>query len=216
MAGGIADHLDLMKERIWRVLHRHVLARFGYGAPVARSVWERQYRGGEWDFLYSDDERAHYDAIVALVGEIAPGHARVLDVGCGHGRLLDLLRTAGMGHYTGLDIASAAIEKARALGVANASFVVADFQKWRPESEYDAIVFNESLYYATRPLEVAKRYARRLAPRGRLIVSAVAYGDMPSMWRKLESAFDACAERTVRNDRGQEWTIKVLSPKGSP
>jgi trans-aconitate methyltransferase len=101
------------------------------------------------------------------------------------------------------------------LGAPNASFAVADFQKWRPEGRYDAIVFNESLYYAARPCDVARRYAHNLAPEGRLIVSAVEYGDMSSMWRKLESAFEVRGERSVSNQRGQRWTIKALSPKAA-
>jgi 2-polyprenyl-3-methyl-5-hydroxy-6-metoxy-1,4-benzoquinol methylase len=208
----IADVADRTRERVWRVLHRLFFARLGYGAPVARSVWEDQYRKGEWDFLYSDAERAHYDAIVSLVANSSPPERRILDVGCGHGRLLELLRARGFGSYTGVDIAAPAIEKARALAVPGASFAVADFQKWQPEGTYDAIVFNESLYYAARPYEVARRYADLLAREGHLIVSAVDYGDMSSMWRKLQSAFAVIDERVVSNERGQQWTIKVLTP----
>jgi SAM-dependent methyltransferase len=206
---------ERMRERCWHVLHRLVFARMGFGSPVSRSVWERQYRGGEWDFLYSEDERAHYDAIVELVAAHAPPHPRILDVGCGPGRLLQLLAPLRFARYTGVDLSVEAVRRAKSLGSPDASFEVADFQQWDPGGPYDAIVFNESLYYALRPRESARRYARALAGNGCLIISAVEYGDMAAMWRRLESGFEVVGARSVVNAKGTRWTIKALRAETS-
>jgi SAM-dependent methyltransferase len=184
----------------------------GYGLPANKAIWERQYRRGEWEFLNSPQELEHYEAIVAFLRAAGPA-ARVLDVGCGHGRLLQLLSGAAFGRYMGVDISTVAIEKARALGIPRADFAVADFQVWQPEDPFDVIVFNESLYYALRPLEVAKRFCKCLAANGRMVVSQVDYGDNEVIWEKLATHFTVCEDHTVTNAFGQRWKIKLLAER---
>jgi 2-polyprenyl-3-methyl-5-hydroxy-6-metoxy-1,4-benzoquinol methylase len=201
--------LSRIGDRCFGLAHRWVLGRRGYGRPVSEAVWNRQYREGEWDFLYSSEERAHYEAIVGFIAQWGPG-ARVLDVGCGHGRLLELLGESGYARYVGVDLSPVAVERARALGLARTHFEVADFQSWETREQFDVVVFNESLYYALRPAATARRFAARLAPGGRMVVSLVDYGDHKVIWRKLEESFAVRASRHERNAAGQGWQIKVL------
>ena len=53
-----------------RIYHDLVLGPRGYGRSVDSSVWEKQYRHGEWSALQGLDEMAHY----AIIGGLAAVH----------------------------------------------------------------------------------------------------------------------------------------------
>jgi SAM-dependent methyltransferase len=189
------------------VVDRCVRWPMGKGHPVAKSVWDEQFRGGFWDYLYSDRERAHYEAIVALALEARA--ARVLDVGCGQGRLLELLRASPhLRTYVGTDISETAIALARALDVPGARFEVGDFEKWDSDERFDAIIFNESLYYSASPLAVLRRYAGLLSPGGRFIISFFEHDNSDTIWRRIERHFRILGSIRIENDEGQRWIVR--------
>ena len=198
--------------RLYSLAYKLLLKRVGFGNPVAPRIWDAQYKVGTWDFLSSNEELDHYSTIVAMVRQSGT-NLTLLDVGCGYGRLLDLLPVGSFKKYTGVDVSTIAIERARSLQIGNAVFTVGDFQSWSGTDSFDLIIFNESLYYAARPVETARRFSKWLVPGGKLIVSLVEYGNHDVIWRKLGDHFQVCAETTVRNEIGNRWKIKVLALK---
>jgi len=197
-----------------RLRYKILLAPRGRGLPVSKEVWDRQYREGVWKSLNSLDELGHYMIIAGYVNHILR-RRRLLDVGCGHGRLLQLLEPFGFDTYFGIDVSDEAIAAASLNGVENASFEAANFEKDVPAGPFDAVIFNESLYYADRPLDVLRRYQRALADDGILIVSLCDYGNHGLIWQQVEAAFKAVDSTTVINAKEQAWTIKVLLPANS-
>jgi 2-polyprenyl-3-methyl-5-hydroxy-6-metoxy-1,4-benzoquinol methylase len=198
--------------RVTTGLDAYLLLARGGGTPVAKATWEHQYRQGFWDSLFSADELAHY---MVIAGFAHHWHASpsILDVGCGHGVLLKPQHALGFSSYLGLDLSTVAIERARGLAVRNAQFVSANFEEWTPSGRFDVVVFNESLYYASRPLEVLGRYADALAEGGVLIVSMYRQWHHRLLWRALLRQFACLNEATVRNGRGETWDIRVLRPR---
>jgi trans-aconitate methyltransferase len=55
---------------------------------------------------------------------------RILDIGCGHGRLTRLLARFGFSDYAGVDFSVEAVRRARALSIPDARFEVADMNGW--------------------------------------------------------------------------------------
>ena len=201
--------LKLAAKAARRFYYDAFLAPRGYGRPVARATWDSQYQQGEWDRLGSIDELAHYMVIVGYVRYLFESPS-ILDVGCGSGRLAQLLSPVPFENYLGVDISSAAIDKACALEVSKSKFETADLETWSPDRKFDAIVFNESLYYARRPVDVLLRYFDSLAADGALIVSLCRYGNHGIIWQNVAKSLSILDSTTVENSKGQVWDIKVL------
>lgn len=187
-----------------------------HGRPVLREAWDRQYRDGAFEFLDSIDELAHYVIIAGYVRTLFTRPA-ILDVGCGHGRLVEVLEGFPFKHYHGIDVSSEAIRRGTRRATRKTTFDVADFDAWNPPQRFDVIVFCESLNYARHPASTLLRYARALERNGALIVSLFRYrkpgGIGRRTWKNIEAHFGIVDSTTVTNHKGQTWDIKVLRPK---
>lgn len=180
--------------------------------PQSAAAWDQQYSGGRWAFLGSGGERARFAVMVGMLSEAR--NPAVLDVGCGEGVLYQRFRAYGCSRYVGIDLSQVAVARAAAVAGPEASFAAADAATYRPEGTFDALVFNEMLYYLHDPLAAVRRYVEALMPGGRLIVST--WGGSPrgmAILRQLHAAYDAVDEVVVQQ-RAQRWTLTVLRPRG--
>lgn len=178
-------------------------------APLTRGDWEEQYRAGAWDHLHGREEAARYDALVEMLRTRKPGGA-VLDVGCGDGLLRDRLRPHGYSRFLGVDLAAAAVERAAKVDDPRAQFVAADAETYAPAAgeRFDAIVFNECVYYFTRPVETVERYRQFLAPGGIFLVSMFRSRRAAAISRELRARFPVQDEARIGHGEG-EWEITV-------
>ena len=181
----------------------------GRGLPEPRALWEEQYRVGVWEYLDSASEIAHYMVIVGYVQHFCANPA-ILDVGCGHGRLFELLHRYPFKSYLGVDFSAEAIQRAQVAATGGAQFERVDFEKFVPPSRYDVIVFNESIYYAPRPEEVLSRYMSALTPDGVMIVSMCQNRWQGSIWTALESVAEIVHSTAVTNESDLTWHVRVL------
>lgn len=191
------------------VQHRWFLAPRGYGRPVASSLWDSQYRSGVWDHLDSLPEMAHHMVIAGYVRHAVPRPA-IVDVGCGHGLLAEIVSGFSFSSYLGVDLSPEAIERAKARGIANARFQVADFEEWTPPEPADVLIWNESLSYAKHPADVLSRIGHSLTVRGVAIVSLCRHGHHDVIWRTIDRHWQTLDHTVVENGRGQFWDIKML------
>jgi 2-polyprenyl-3-methyl-5-hydroxy-6-metoxy-1,4-benzoquinol methylase len=183
----------------------------GRGTPEPRELWEEQYRSGVWNYLDSASEIAHYMVIVGYVQHFCANPA-ILDVGCGHGRLLQLLEPYPFKSYLGVDFSTDAIRRAQSLASDSARFERVDFQQFAPADRYDAIIFNESIYYSARPEEVLHRYMGALTADGVMIVSMCQNRWQGSIWTALESVAEIVHSTAVTNEHDLTWYVRVLRP----
>ncbi len=205
-----------LAQRIWRRL-RHSLYghRAGLGQPVPAEALDREYATGAWDHFFGPDELARHEILVTLIHAF-PGRPRLLDLGCGSGRLASLLEPTALGDYLGADISEEGLRRARALNrpAPLDRFERRDFERWTPTpGAFDLITFNECLGYAADPLATARRFAATLAPGGQLIVSHFRHGNHREFWQRLGRAFATETERAAGNARGQTWDLRVLRLK---
>ena len=97
------------------------------------------------------------------------GEGRILDVGCGSGKLLATLREHGWEVY-GVDFSPVAVEYAKSqdgLNVRLGNLFQAGYQ----DEFFDVVMFNHSLEHIYNPLETLKEAHRIMKPSGLLLIS---------------------------------------------
>jgi trans-aconitate methyltransferase len=184
--------------------------RAGLGQPIHPAALDREYASGSWDHFFGPDELARHEILVELISASAV-QPRLLDLGCGSGRLASMIKPELFPHYLGADLSEEGLRRAASLGLPGARFERHDFEQWAPApGRFNIITFNECLGYAPDPLRTAVRFAQLLPPDGALIVSHFRSTNHAEFWRRLAKAFDFPVERVATNAKGQIWDLRVL------
>jgi 2-polyprenyl-3-methyl-5-hydroxy-6-metoxy-1,4-benzoquinol methylase len=183
----------------------------GRGRPVEPPGWDRQYRAGHWRFLNSLDETARYGVISGYLRHLVDLPS-ILDLGCGEGRLLDFLNES-VRDYVGVDISQEAINQAGNRLRRGVAFHCDNIETWQSTGQFHAIVFNESLYYVSDPLQSVTRYLDALDPRGVLIISMFRHRNTNVIWRRIHDVVYVLDSTEVRNSKGETTDIKALVPR---
>lgn len=202
---------DKIKNKFRRLLYTLVLSKFGFGNRVSKSIWEKQFGGKDWDYLYAEAEKDHYLIIVDLFTKYGSG--KILDVGCGQGVLYHYLKAAAAPlNYLGIDISGNAITKAKA-AFPDVSFEQLDFDYRNLEGKFDVIIFNETLYYFNRPLDtIQKCIDQNLNKGGCFIVSMCDYIGHEVIWAKLKQRFNFLHIEEITNLNQQKWKVVLFRP----
>jgi ArsR family transcriptional regulator len=184
-------------------LARAVLARLPENEPVlaadrrqaARVLAERarsasdsfRRKGADWDEMRALDLPA--PAVEqALLGLLGGRIGRLLDIGTGTGRLLELV-APHVPAALGIDASRAMLALARARlahpGLTHCAVRLADMYRLPlPDAGFDAVVLQMVLHYAEDPAAALAEAARVLAPGGRLlVVDLAAHGEVAAMQR---------------------------------
>jgi|SRR3954470_13178444 SAM-dependent methyltransferase len=155
----------------YRGLASHLLKRFGARDPApSAATWDAQYVAGRWAYLGELPELARFSVLAGYLSHFKPGGA-ILDIGCGEGALAKRLPAGAFRRYVGVDLSAAAIEKAVRAAASNTSWIAADAQNYEPTERFDAVVFNEVVYFFADPAGTVERYARALNDGGILLFS---------------------------------------------
>jgi trans-aconitate methyltransferase len=175
----------------------------------------------QWDTEYSTSDYAerldrihHVPHHAVIFGYLTYGakNPKVLDVGCGHGRLLQLLEGLDFSDYLGIDWSARGIEQAGELSVPRARFEVADMNCWDTTERFDAVVMNNSLAYAADPRRVFERALGWLAEGGLFVVAMHRSLGARYLWSLIDgTAAGAVAACAVKDElTGAVWDVKAL------
>ena len=117
--------------------------------------------------------------------------------------------------YCGLDISEAAAQLFRARQFQRSIFIVADFDEYQFDGQYNIIVFNEAIGYARDPSATFCKYFKRLPRDGVCVISMHDY-DIRSRaaWRRIERHLKPQYTSRLINEKGQAWDIKVFEKSG--
>jgi SAM-dependent methyltransferase len=172
-----------------------------------KAVWDAQYWWGNWDYLKDTLETDRYQAVLNAVDKYAHnGH--ILEVGCGEGILQSRMRPGSYTKFIGIDFSKIAIKKAAPLRNVNTFYLCADMEVYEPKERFDTIVFNESLYYSKRPVQLMQRYARFLRAGGSIILSIYESEETRDLREALQSHFAPLEQTVSRNERAS-WYCQV-------
>jgi trans-aconitate methyltransferase len=138
----------------------------GLGRPIAKEALDNEYRSGHWDHFFAFDELPRNLVIAGTVHHFYPRPA-VLDLGCGSGRLATVFQSYPTARYLGADLSTEGVARSRALQLPGTEFIEANYETWRPDGRFEAIIFNECIGYAVDPGATLAAFAPHLTPDGR-------------------------------------------------
>jgi 2-polyprenyl-3-methyl-5-hydroxy-6-metoxy-1,4-benzoquinol methylase len=175
-----------------------------HGLLLADNKAENEANG--WARLRDPGELGRYGVINAYLQEFAPGGA-VLDVGCADGILQERI---AYGSYLGIDMWPESIARAQRKADARTRFQCADAATFVPEERFDAIVWNECLYYLAEPIDVITRYRDYLRPNGVMIVSMFDQTFATRrLFRQLRLLGDVRADVRLVAPSGVAWVLRA-------
>ena len=155
--------IDRVLKRFSKLLKKAIREEF-YGYPASSHAPFRS-------FLYRVLLYPEYLHLKFAGRESIPfrGEGRLLDVGCGPGKLLSDLREQGWKVY-GVDFSPVAVDYARSQRGLDVS--LGDlFQAGYKDGFFDVVMFNHSLEHIYNPLETLKEAHRIMKPGGLLLIS---------------------------------------------
>jgi ArsR family transcriptional regulator len=169
-------------------------------ARVASESFRRQ--GADWDEMRALDlpAAAVEAAVLSLVPERDAG--RLLDIGTGTGRVLELLAPR-ISQGVGVDASKAMLALARSRlarpGLSHCSVRLADMYRLPfPDATFDLAVMQMVLHYAEDPPGVLAELGRVLRPAGRLILIDLAQHDRNDLLTKLAHRWPGFTDDEMR------------------
>ena len=126
-----------------------------------------------------------------------PGE-RILDLGCGDGRLTAKLTQIGC-DVVGVDGSAAQIAAAQAKGL---TAVVMDGQQLTFTNEFDAVFSNAALHWMKQADDVIVGVKRALRPNGRFVAEMGGYGNVATIHTAL---YDALWQRGHNPETADPW-----------
>ncbi|PKL76264.1 MAG: hypothetical protein CVV27_11150 [Candidatus Melainabacteria bacterium HGW-Melainabacteria-1] len=128
----------------------------GWRAALRRARNRALLRGGHAWLAWLQP----YEALAAVAGQHLPRQARILDVGCGRGQLVNALREQGYAQTCGID-----------------PFLAQDLSPWIQKrslanisGHWDLIMLHHSLEHLPDPHQAFAEIRRLLAPHGRVLI----------------------------------------------
>lgn len=152
-----------------------------------------------------------YRWLLADVLRGLPPSARILDVGCGPGLLVESLLKSGFTAVTGIDTSESLVSEAkkRGLPVHHVSADYIDNSPSNDDTAYDVIFLLDVLEHVSIPRQLSflRGIRRRLRDQGRLVVSVPnANSSLASRWRYIDwthtTAFTESSLRFVLGGAG--------------
>jgi SAM-dependent methyltransferase len=153
-----------------------------------------------------------FERIATDIAAIAPDGARLLEVGCGPGRLSTLLASRFGFDVTGLDLDPAMIERARANAERSGhgdgrrpSFLVGDVSSLAfPDALFDVVVSTLSMHHWADPTAGLNEIGRVLRPNGRALVWDFRGGSVP-LHRRLPDPVEHARGSSLRVVSETPW-----------
>ena len=147
--------------------------------PTYYSFDEAQRDSGLVTFFRRKLEAMKVSVFAEYVGD---GSKRILDVGCGDGRFLSVLRAFGPDEWTlqGIDIDGGAIERARAKGLDAQLTRLEDFEA--PEGGFDMIVLFQVIEHVSEPAAMCRKVRDLLAPGGVFVIETPDVAGWDERW----------------------------------
>ena len=142
-----------------------------------------------WDAkLYDDKHSFVWEKAKGVVELLSPkAGERILDLGCGTGRLTAEIAATGA-DVIGIDLSPEMISEARAQ-FRDLHFEVADARHMHFERQFDAVFSNAVLHWIPQPELVVQAVAKALVPEGRFVAEFGGKGNVRRLFDSINRAY---------------------------
>lgn len=178
-----------------------------YQKPCYSQNWDQDYKEGKWDYLKSFGERNRYAVISACLFYFKSKPA-ILDIGCGQGILINKIK---FGRYFGIDVSKTAIQSIPQKK--NLFLKVADANKFETNKKFDAIIFNETLYYFKNWKFILNKYQKLMENNGIFVISMYDDRAIQKIWNFLDKKFNNLYYSSVFGSYPLPWKIGIFKLK---
>lgn len=139
------------------------------------------------------------------------GSERILDIGCGNGRLTSQIadRVPG-GYVVGIDASSAMIEAARPYERANLTFLLQDITQSRFEGEFEVVISNATLHWIHDHSRLLRIVHRALKDGGVLRANFAAEGNCATLIRVVRAVMATSPFWEVLRDFQWPWCMHAV------
>ena len=178
-----ADNMAIYMQHITSlgVVESQIVDCFRHGGGVPYEAFPRFHE------IMAEDSGVN--VVAALIDQILPlvpglpakleAGVRVLDVGCGRGRAVNILaQTFPQSHFTGYDLSEEGIAFAKGEAVekelSNAHFAVQDMTTFAERSQYDLITAFDAIHDQAFPARVLGKIHQALKPEGVFLMQDIA------------------------------------------
>jgi 2-polyprenyl-3-methyl-5-hydroxy-6-metoxy-1,4-benzoquinol methylase len=168
--------------------------------------WNMAYKSGDYQGSGDKSQVQRYVILAGALNSLDTASS-VLDIGCGNGLLRQFLSGPTLNTYTGIDISQAAIDSIK-LKHPNDHYICSGADEWNPKTTFDAIVFNEVLYYLPNPRKTIEKYKRFLRPGGMLLFSI--YNKRTLFWQKNPNRVALRAVRSIKRELLQSVELHLV------
>ena len=171
-----------------------------------KKFWEERYAKTYRDLLETRNEIGRHGVMVEYITKVIK-HGSVLDVGCGTGILAELLNPA-LFDYTGIDISEEAISLAQnKLPAMKNRFLNIRFEEYQPDTQFDVIIANESIYYMDMDL-FFRHCHQKIKENGHLIVSVYDFKKGKTLLSSIKAKMENPFEISVINPEADlKWNV---------
>jgi ubiquinone/menaquinone biosynthesis C-methylase UbiE len=155
-----------------------------------------------------------YQIGLAAIERLQPRDGeRILDIGCGTGRLaVQIAQQIPNGQVVGIDISQSMIGKAEQVvvqsGLANIELTCMDAMAIKFDGEFDAVLANSVFEFVPGPTQLAKKVYSALKPGGRICLTVLAGMPAPT-GRGLERSGFARVDFKTRELEGVEEELQA-------
>jgi 2-polyprenyl-3-methyl-5-hydroxy-6-metoxy-1,4-benzoquinol methylase len=143
--------------------------KYGRYNPNTEKYWNTRYASGE----YEASEAERYGDLRREVAQLVPQSNRVLDIGCGTGSLMEILRDQLRCSCVGIDISQVAVDIARQKGFGAFKSKLPKLPLGLQENSFDICTIVETLEHISNPEATLKSVAKLLKQRSGSIIVCV-------------------------------------------
>ena len=168
--------------------------RYGRYNPNTEIYWNKRYESG--DYQVSEEEL--YEVLHGEVVRLVPQSSRVLDIGCGTGRLMGALRDQLCCSCVGVDISGAAVDIVTQKGFGAFKSKLPKLPLGLEENSFDICTIVETLEHISNPSETLRSVSKLLKQGSGSIIVCVPDDCMkPEEFDEHVSAFTARSLREM-------------------